>query len=217
MGARERWGIRSAPSRLRLPNWFVLTMSAVWARTLSDPQEAEGFHSLLDEYFARGITTPARRPTPAAPTSNFFRAPLPIPTPVPHTSFSDRANAFASSSADRAGPTLANAALKNTTATSAALRNAGLSPGAAAAASKFGSKHSTVLAPHLATAATGAAKEGWANRAGIAAGATGKTPPPTAPKVKGPQPPSGLSSSKTIAGGFSVASGKDVSFELGAA
>lgn len=174
----------------------------MWSATLAEPAERHAFYSLLDEYFSR--PTPSSAPLPsrrAIPTYT----PASTLTTVEPVSLSSRASGYANSAADKAGPSIANAALKNTTASSAALRQAGLSPAAAASLASFGSKNSTVLAPHLAKAATAGAKEGWKNKAAIASGvgtAAGYAPP-----VKGPAHPTGLSSSRTIAGGFDTGNG----------
>ncbi|KAK4702365.1 hypothetical protein P7C70_g3854, partial [Phenoliferia sp. Uapishka_3] len=144
--------------------------------------------------------------------------PRDLPTPIPASpSFQSRTDSHINSLTQSAGPTIANAALKNTSATSAALRNAGFSAGAANAAAGFGSKHSKVLAPHVANAA----QSGWANR-GAVAGAVGgahggsgggATSPPVAVKPvavrRGPSGGlAGLSSSTSIAGGFNTADKK---------
>lgn len=185
----------------------------MWSTVASNPEERQAFKDLLDEYFepdrTRATTKPnTPKPTPTTtthhpPTRTPYFPPAPAPqepeqsTSTPSGSFSTRASNFA-----------AKSALQNTTLTSSALRNAGFSPGAATAASKLGSKHAEVLAPHLATAAKNSAKEGWNQREGIAAVAAGGAPPPVKPK--GPQVPTGLMSSKSIAGGFSTESGKAV-------
>lgn len=189
---------------------------STWNVVAQDPAETEAFFSLLDQYFASRPTAGTSTPPPASqpqrrtlpPASTAPLPPRSLPTSIPTTSLSSRADSHLSSLTHAAGPSIANAALKNTSVTSAALRNAGLSPGAAAAASRFGSTHSTVLAPHLANAA----EKGWANRAGAGVGGeSGEAGRKPLVKPKGPQPLAGLSSSKTIAGGFETSNGKDVS------
>lgn len=178
-----------------------------WSQVLQDDSEREAFFSLLDQYFARDTAPVLTASTPHTTSISTSRpayvppAPAPavrtLPEPVPTQSFSSR---FQDNTAFK--NSLAGAALKNTSVTSAALRNAGMSAGAANAASKFGSQHSEVLAPHLANAA----QQGWNNRSGAAStiGITAKAP---GPAPKGPHRPAGLSSSKSIAGGFSTESG----------
>lgn len=182
-----------------------------WSQVLQDDSEREAFFSLLDQYFARDTAPVLTASTPHTTSISTSRpayvppAPAPavrtLPEPVPTQSFSSR---FQDNTAFK--NSLAGAALKNTSVTSAALRNAGMSAGAANAASKFGSQHSEVLAPHLANAA----QQGWNNRSGAAStiGITAKAP---GPAPKGPHRPAGLSSSKSIAGGFSTESGGAVS------
>ncbi|GAA5886675.1 hypothetical protein JCM5296_005367 [Sporobolomyces johnsonii] len=157
----------------------------MWASVLAHPQERTAFHSLLDEYFTR--------PAPSFPnsiTSSPTARPRPAPASTPVPSALPTPVPAGPSFATRAQNAAAGAALRNEAATSSAFRSAGLSPGAANAASKFASKHSDTLAPHVATAA----REGW-SRAG-------------ANDDQGPARPSGLSSTKTIAGGFDANSGK---------
>lgn len=115
--------------------------STMWASIHADPSERQALYSLLDEYFTRD---PSISPSPAL---------------IPPTSTSSSSPSLST----RASTHVADAALQNTAVTSAAFRKAGLSPGVADAASKFGAAHHTTLAPHVASAA----KSGWANRAAV--------------------------------------------------
>ncbi|GAA5960054.1 hypothetical protein JCM21900_004033 [Sporobolomyces salmonicolor] len=158
----------------------------MWASVLAEPAERTAFHSLLDEYFAR--PAPSSSPNSITPSATALRRPPPASTPAP--SVLPTPVPAGPSFATRAQNAAAGAALRNEAATSSAFRSAGLSAGAANTASKFASKHSETLAPHVATAA----REGWSR--------TG------ANEDKGPARPSGLSSTKTISGGFDASSGK---------
>ncbi|ORY66962.1 hypothetical protein BCR35DRAFT_308410 [Leucosporidium creatinivorum] len=177
-------------------------MSTPWQAVLASPAEKEAFFSLLDEYWARDPTAAAPAPRPAArvvappaPLSSYSpAAPTPRPPSAPTSSPRTSASTF-----------IADRALQNTTATSAALRNAGLSAGAAGTLSKFGAAHHEQLAPHVAAGA----KAGWANRNAISGGQVEAEPAPKGPPPKGPKPPTGLSQSRSIAGGFDTSSGKN--------
>lgn len=139
-------------------------MSVDWAAVAADPSESAAFHGLLDEYFqSRGTSAPTARPSARVlpPAASASAPPRTLPTAIPPPeSLSSRANTLKAA----AGPSIANAALKNTSVTNAAFRNAGLNPAAATAASSFSAKHSEVLAPHVANAAS----SGWANRGALA-------------------------------------------------
>lgn len=183
----------------------------MWSTLANSPSERQAFFSLLDQYFAQSPTpTPSHRTLPPAVSSRTPAPPVsPSPahlqpirtsspsslTPVPAPqSLNSRANTALTTHST----SLANSALQNTQLSSTALRNAGLSEKQAGIASKFGAKHSEVLAPHLAKAGMESAKSGWNNRATLgnaAAGAAGGKGP-----MKGPVTPSGLMSSKSIAG-----------------
>lgn len=150
-------------------------MSTPWQAVLSSTSEKEAFFSLLDEYWARD---PATAATPAAPRARV------VAPPAPHSSYTPTAPtprhppAPTSSPGTSASTFIADRALQNTTATSAALRNAGLSAGAASTLSKFGATHHEKLAPHVAAGA----KAGWANRANVG-GQVEAEPAPKGPPV----------------------------------
>lgn len=155
-------------------------MSTPWQAVLSSPGEKEAFFSLLDEYWARD---PATATAPAAPRAS-ARVVAP-PALAPHSSYTPTAPAPrpppapTSSPGPSASTFIADRALQNTTATSAALRNAGLSAGAASTLSKFGATHHEKLAPHVAAGA----KAGWANRNALGGGQVEAEPAPKGPPV----------------------------------
>lgn len=152
----------------------------------SNPTERAAFLALLDEYFY------SRSPTPS--TSAYQKPAIVLPTPVAPTPPSSYVPANKSNA-------LAEAVLNRPGVSAALLKKGGIESGQANAMSKFGAKHSEVLAPHLASAATQGVKSGWAARNGGA----------ESEKVqKGPIMPAGLSSGKKI-GSISLNSGPEVS------
>ncbi|GAA5904657.1 uncharacterized protein JCM6883_003858 [Sporobolomyces salmoneus] len=174
----------------------------MWRQVLESPTEQTQFLSLLDEYFSRPPPIPSAaklpssssprhlppshassRSSPARPaslvTTPATRGPS-APSPAPQTeSFSSRVQTAA-----------AGAALRNTTATSSALRQAGLSQSASQSIAGFGAKHHETLAPHLANAA----RQGMKMQQ---------------QQEEGPKKPSGLQSSKSMAGVGDTSSGKN--------
>lgn len=149
----------------------------------SNPTERAAFLSLLDEYFY------SRASTSSAPASQKPAIVLPTPVaPTPPSSYvpSNTKNKLADSVLSRPGIS------------SKLLQQGGMNSTQANVMSKFGAKHSEVLAPHLANATTTAVKSGWAARTGGAE-----------ERQKGPIMPAGLSSGKGI-GSVSLNSGADV-------
>lgn len=152
----------TSPARPPCASFSSPAMSTPWAAVLSSPGEKEAFFSLLDEYFS-GQRSPAA--APAAPAAPRRVAPPPA-AHTPSTAPTPRPPATPTSApAFSASTFVADRALQNTAGTSAALRNAGLSAGAASTLSKFGAQHHEKLAPHVAAGA----KAGWANRGAVAA------------------------------------------------
>lgn len=125
---------------------------------MAEPHEREAFFTLLDEYFQRAPTSsPANSAVaPRAPAvSNGRIAPpagLQTAQPSPRTPSSSGTPFSLSSPAT--STFIADQALRNPAVTSSALRQAGMSAGAANAASRFGAAHHEKLAPHVARAAT---------------------------------------------------------------
>jgi hypothetical protein len=153
----------------------------------SNPTERKAFFDLLDQYFNQSTPSPSAstssssgtttRTTPPIPAS---RKPITSTKPEPIESNLLRTG----QSTNTTHNAISGAVLKNSSFTSAALRNAGLSAGQADAASKFGAKNSEKLAPYASTAASTA----YANKSSIANGANSAY-------VRG-QAPSGLTSGK---------------------
>lgn len=147
-------------------------MSTPWQQVLAQPEEREAFFSLLDEYFRR--ESPAASSASAAPHRSSFtaspRAPAGLQTVQP-TSRSTPPSTSTPSTFSLSSPAtstyIADQALRNPAITSHALRQAGMGPGAAAAASRFGAAHHDKLAPHVARAATSS----WAAQNQSSAGA----------------------------------------------
>ena len=154
----------------------------------SNPTERAAFLALLDEYFY------SHSPTPS--TSAYQKPAIVLPTPVAPTPPSSYVPANKSNA-------LAEGVLSRPGVSAALLKKGGIESNQANAMSKFGAKHSEVLAPHLASAATQGVKSGWAARNGAAGAAESE-------KVKGPIMPTGLSSGKKI-GSISLNSGPEVS------
>jgi len=151
-------------------------MSTPWQAVLSSPAEKEAFFSLLDEYWARD---PATATAPTTPRARVVAPPSAARTYTPTASTPRPPPAPTSSASTSASTFIADRALQNTTATSAALRNAGLSAGAASTLSKFGATHHEKLAPHVAAGA----KAGWANRNAIGGGQVEAESAPKGPPV----------------------------------
>ena len=152
----------------------------MFARVLESPQEQSAFVSLLEEYFQgpppvppssssplprslppHAVTPSPARSTPPKPaglnssTSSSSTRPAGLVTTNPSNSTSTPVPPSSSteSFSSRLQTQAAGAALRNTTATSSALRQAGLSQGAANSIAGFGAKHHQTLAPHVANAA----------------------------------------------------------------
>jgi hypothetical protein len=184
--------------------------STMFAKVLESPTEQTAFVSLLEEYFQRpppiapsnsnSIPSPHHAPTPrsrtvaptrpaglvtTSPSTSSPSSIAPAPPPVGAESFSSRMQTAA-----------AGAALRNTTATSSALRQAGLSQGAASSLAGFGAKHHEKLAPHVANAA----------RQGVRMQMQSQQQ-----EEEGPKKPSGLQSGKSMVGVGDTSSGKNVS------
>ncbi|KAM0746105.1 hypothetical protein T439DRAFT_330078 [Meredithblackwellia eburnea MCA 4105] len=152
--------------------------------------EQQAFFSLLDEYFTSRSTVshPSSAPARSPPSQHQeWSHPHPIRT-TPHTPAGLTSSASASSSPPPSSSSssfsnsLTTAALKQPALTAPLLRQAGLTPAAASLASRTAARNAEALAPAV--------------NAGIRQGVR-KTP-------TGPQ---GLSSSRSIAGGFSTESG----------
>ncbi|GAA5845008.1 hypothetical protein JCM5353_003393 [Sporobolomyces roseus] len=175
----------------------------MWQQVLSSPTEQVAFTSLLSEYFSRPPPqTPSSAPPPTAtrrlPPTNYptspprsvnpppilssSNSPPPPPPPAPQESFSSRLQTAA-----------AGSVLRNTTATSSALRQAGLSQSASNSLAGLGKKHHEVLAPHLASAA----RQGYKMQQGGAGG-----------EEEGPKRPGGLQAGKSMAGVGDTSSAK---------
>ncbi|GAA5927431.1 Avt2p [Sporobolomyces koalae] len=157
----------------------------MWSRVLESPTEQAAFTSLLEEYFQRPPPIPAatvavqprRQLAPLGPPASSSTPTASAPPPVsasvvPQESLSSRLQTAA-----------AGAALRNTTVTSSALRQTGLSQNAANSLAGFGAKHHERLAPHVAAAA----------RTGIAMQQSNTN-------ATGPAKPTGLQSGKSMAG-----------------
>ncbi|GAA6023935.1 hypothetical protein JCM11491_000294 [Sporobolomyces phaffii] len=171
----------------------------MWARVVESRAEQTAFVSLLDEYFQRPPPIPpATRPAP----SPRHLPPQPTPTRVPATSTSTPGasrpaalvtEASTESFSSRMQTAAAGVALRNTTATSSALRQAGLSQSAAQSVAGFGAKHHQTLAPHVANAARQGIKMQQQQQSDE--GAVRK--------------PTGLQASKSMAGVGDTSSGKN--------
>jgi len=180
----------------------------MWQQVLSSPTEQQAFTSLLSEYFSRPPPqTPSSAPPPTtrrlpptnypshtpsslpptSPSSSSSSQPIPPPSPQQTESFSSRLQTSA-----------AGSVLRNTTATSSALRQAGLSQSASNSLAGLGKKHHEVLAPHLAAAA----RQGYKMQQG------------QNEVDEGPKKPTGLQAGKSMAGVGDTSSAKGVGFFL---
>ncbi|GAA5970215.1 hypothetical protein JCM3765_005374 [Sporobolomyces pararoseus] len=192
----------------------------MFAKVLESPQEQSAFVSLLEEYFQRpppippsstapfaqshpphARSTSTARSTPPKPaglapstsSSSIRPAGLVTTNPSNSTSSPPPPSSSTDSFSSKLQTQAAGAALRNTTATSSALRQAGLSQGAANSIAGFGAKHHQTLAPHVANAA----------RQGV------KMQMQQEEQQGGPKKPTGLQSSKSMAGVGDTSSGKN--------
>ncbi|GAA6064572.1 hypothetical protein JCM10212_006197 [Sporobolomyces blumeae] len=205
----------------------------MWSTVLRNQDEQQAFTSLLSEYFDRPFPsttpaapprtaprhvaplppshapTPARAPPPSSAASSVSSSTRPSPSSLTSSSSAPPPPASAPSSfSTQLQNAAAGAALRNTSATSSALRQAGLSSAAANSVAGFGAKHSSTLAPHVATAA----RHSW--NAGQGHGQGGGNAPervqtPVESEAGGPKKPAGLMSSKSMAGVGDTSSGKN--------
>ncbi|GAA5849479.1 hypothetical protein JCM3766R1_003294 [Sporobolomyces carnicolor] len=171
----------------------------MWNAVLESGPERAAFLDLMGEYFERRgpppttTTTTTTLPRPRSTGGPSRPLGLVTTTPTTTTTTSRSPPPSGESFSSRMQTAAAGAALRNTTATAHALTQAGMSKTSANSIAQFGKRHHEALAPHVAAAA----RHSISTTTAVNDGPNNRTTP------------SGLQSSKTMAGVGDTSSGKN--------